>query len=371
LAFITLVAYAADQGGTTRVLRHLASGFAAAGHRVAILYCTSTGLAPDLAETPGPGIETHALTDRRWGGRALGQIATFLTYRRWLRHHRPDIVLATGNNINWFAALGMLSTKPRGRYYIKTTNPIVRESDGRVTGWLRRAIYGLIFRRAAGVLTLSDAETAILQSQFPRARDRFRTVRNAYLTDAFAAPRRDRARTDGPILLLGAGRLSAQKRFDRLLRAFAAAGPVDARLRIAGDGPDRAALATLAADLGVADRVEMIGYTPDIPAQMAAADLFVLSSDYEGLPAVVIEALASDLPVVSTDCFASTRELLTGLPGCAVVDRSTEALASALRAWLAAPPEHSDLRRFALPYSTANAVASHLAAMGEGQDNHG
>jgi glycosyltransferase involved in cell wall biosynthesis len=86
---------------------------------------------------------------------------------------------------------------------------------------------------------------------------------------------------------------------------------------------------------------------------------------------VVIEALASDLPVVSTDCFASTRELLTGLPGCAVVDRSTEALASALRAWLAAPPEHSDLRRFALPYSTANAVASHLAAMGEGQDNHG
>ncbi|PKP96911.1 MAG: glycosyltransferase, partial [Alphaproteobacteria bacterium HGW-Alphaproteobacteria-13] len=178
-------------------------------------------------------------------------------------------------------------------------------------------------------------------------------------------------RGEGPVILLGAGRLAAQKRFDRLLRAFAAAGPSAARLRIAGDGPDRAALAALAAELGVADRVDMIGYTTDMPAQMAAADLFVLSSDYEGLPAVVIEALASDLPVMSTDCFANARELLTGLPGCAAVERSTEALAEALDAWLAAPPAPAELRRFALPYSTANAVASHLAAMDEGQDNHG
>lgn len=369
MAFIALVAYAADLGGTTRVLCHLARGFAEAGHRVAIVYCTSAGLARDLADAPGPGVETHMLTDRRWRGRGLGQAATFIGYRRWLRRHRPDIVLGTGNNINWFAALGALSAHLRGRYYVKTTNPIVRRSDGAVGGWLRRAVYGLIFRRSAGVMTLSDEETALLQSQFPRARDRFRTVHNAYLTAAFAPPRRQ-PRGDRPIVLLGAGRLAAQKRFDRLIRAFAAAGPTDARLRIAGDGPDRETLTALAADLGIADRVQMIGYTPDMPAQMAAADLFVLSSDYEGLPAVVIEALASDLPVVSTDCFPCARDMLTGLPGCAIVDRSTDALAGALRDWLAAPPERSDLRRFAQPYSTANAVASHLAAMGEGRDNH-
>ena len=370
MAFITLVAYAADQGGTTRVLCHLARDFAEAGHRVAVLYCTSAGLAPDLAEALGAEVETHTLTDRRWRGRGLGQIATFLAYRRWLHRHRPDIVLGTGNNISWFTALGALSVEQIGRYYIKTTNPIVRQSDGPVSGWLRRAVYGLIFRRSDGVLTLSDEETALLQSQFPRARDNFRTVHNAYLTDAFAAPRRE-PREGGPIVLLGAGRLAAQKRFDRLLRAFAAAGLTNARLRIAGDGPDRAALFALAADLGVEDQVDMIGYTPDMPAQMAAADLFVLSSDYEGLPAVVIEALASDLPVVSTDCFPAARSLLTGLPGCAVVERSTEALTGALRAWLAEPPLRADLRRFALPYSTANAVASHLAAIGEGPDHHG
>jgi len=369
LAFITLVAYAADQGGTTRVLCHLARGFAAAGHRVAVLYCTSAGLAPDLSEVLGTAVETHTLTDHRWRGRALGQIATFAAYRRWLQRHRPDIVLGTGNNINWFAALGALSAGAPGRYYVKTTNPIVRQSDGPFNGWLRRAVYGLIFRRSAGVLTLSDEETALLQSQFPPARDRFRTVYNAYLTDAFAQPRRT-PRGDGPIILLGAGRLAAQKRFDRLLRAFAAAGSSDARLRIAGDGPDRAALTALAADLGVAERVEMIGYTADMPAQMAAADLFVLSSDYEGLPAVVIEALASDLPVVSTDCFPSARGLLTDLPGCATVDCSTDALADALGTWLASPPERGDLKCFAKRYSTANAVASHLAAMDEGRTDH-
>lgn len=373
MAFITLVAYAADQGGTTRVLGHLARGFAEAGHRVAVLYCTSAGLAPDLPDILGPAVEIHTLTDRRPRGRTSGQIATFPGFRRWLRRHRPDAVLATGNNISWFTALGTLSATPRGRYYIKTTNPVVRQSDGPAVSRARRAVYSLIFRRAAGVLTLSDEETAILQGQFPRSRERFRTVYNAYLTDAFAAPCRE-PRGDGPIVLLGAGRLAAQKRFDRLLQAFAAVAPivpVDARLRIAGDGPDRDALATLAADLGVADRVEMIGYTPDMPSQMAAADLLILSSDYEGLPAVAIEALASDLPVISTDCFASARGLLTGLPGCATVERSTEALTDALRAWLAAPPARAELRHFALPYATANAVASHLAAMGERCDHHG
>lgn len=370
MAFITLVAYAADQGGTTRVLCHLARGFAEAGHRVAVLYCTSAGIAPDFAEALGPTVEFHTLTDRRLRGRTSGQIATFRGYRRWLRRHRPDIVLATGNNISWFTALGVLGAERRTRYYVKTTNPIIRQSDSPIISRLRRAVYSAVFRRSAGVLTLSEEETAILRSQFPRSRDRFRTVHNAYLTDAFVAPCRE-PRGDGPILLLGAGRLAAQKRFDRLLHAFAAVGPVNARLRIAGDGPDRAALAALAADLGVADRVDMIGYTPDIPAEMAAADLFILSSDYEGLPAVAIEALASDLPVVSTDCFASAHGLLTGLPGCATVERSTEALADALRAWLAAPPERADLRRFALPYSTANAVASHLAAMGHERDTHG
>ena len=106
-----------------------------------------------------------------------------------------------------------------------------------------------------------------------------------------------------------------------------------------------------------------MGYTPDVPAVMADADLLVLSSDYEGLPAVVVEALASNLPVISTDCFANARDLLEGLPGCAVVDKTDDALAKALDEWMAAPPWGAELKPHAMLYSTLSATRSHLAAM--------
>jgi glycosyltransferase involved in cell wall biosynthesis len=111
--------------------------------------------------------------------------------------------------------------------------------------------------------------------------------------------------------------------------------------------------------------VQFLGYVSDVPALMASADLFVLSSDYEGLPAVVVEALAMNCPVISTDCFANARDLLEGLPGCAVAERDSEALAEALRRWLAAPAPRPELRPFAERYSTRSAVESHLRAMEE------
>jgi glycosyltransferase involved in cell wall biosynthesis len=154
-----------------------------------------------------------------------------------------------------------------------------------------------------------------------------------------------------------------QKNFPRLLRAFAAADPPNAILRIAGDGEQRAELERLAASLGIADRVEFLGFVSDIPALMEEADLFVLSSDYEGLPAVVVEALGCNCPVISTDCFANARELLSDLPGCAVTEKSVEALGAALRGWLAAPIPKPQLRPHAMLYSTASSVDSHLQAM--------
>jgi glycosyltransferase involved in cell wall biosynthesis len=165
------------------------------------------------------------------------------------------------------------------------------------------------------------------------------------------------------MVLLGVGRLVDQKNFSRLLRAFAAADPRNAVLRIAGDGEQRAELEQLAASLGISERVEFLGFVSDIPALMETADLFILSSDYEGLPAVVVEALGCDCPVISTDCFANARELLAGLPGCAVTDKSVDSLAEALRRWLAEPVLKPQLRPHAMLYSTGSSVNSHLQAM--------
>jgi len=364
MARIALVTYELNQGGTNRVLCHLANGFAEQGHQVDVLYCTTARAQFDLDATLRKDIGRRAFGDVDAKSRAFAQFTMFKAYCRWLRRERPDIVLATGNNISWFTALGVLVTGAAKRYYIKTTNPIIRERDSAFVTWVRRHVYTYIFRRAAGVLTLSDAETRMLQSQFPAAADKFGMVYNAYLTDQFqihdAPPRQKK---DRPVTILGVGRLVDQKRFDRLLRAVAAMRSTDVRLRIAGEGKDRQALTALAAQLGIADRVELMGYTPDVPAVMADADLLVLSSDYEGLPAVVVEALASNLPVISTDCFANARELLEGLPGCAVVDKTDEALTAALDRWVADPPWGVELKSHAMLYSTLSATRSHLAAM--------
>ena len=111
-------------------------------------------------------------------------------------------------------------------------------------------------------------------------------------------------RTSGEVVLLGAGRLNAQKRFDRLLRITARVKKtVDPRVRalIAGDGPLRTELEATALDLGFADgEVEFAGHIEDMQALYQDADIFVLTSAYEGTPNVVLEAMASALPVVST-----------------------------------------------------------------------
>ncbi|NYI21866.1 glycosyltransferase involved in cell wall biosynthesis [Sphingobium francense] len=362
---IALVTYEMNQGGTNRVLCQLADGFAASGYETTILSCTSAGvLNAHFSNSLRQGVKTVSFSNVAWRSRSWGQVRTFFRYTRWLTETKPDIVLATGNNISWFTGIGALLAPTRTpRLLIKTTNPIIRERDSRFITAIRRRVYGALFRRAEKVLTLSDAETAMLQRQFAANSNKFTTVFNAYITQSFDRPGLTPAARSDRKVVAGVGRLVAQKNFPRLLRAFAQGTDENVILKIAGDGPDRKALEDLARELGIADRVHFLGFVQDIPALLADADLFILSSDYEGLPAVVVEALGCDCPVIATDCFANARDLLEGLPGCRVTELSAEALADALRDWLNADAPRPSLRDYAEPYTTASSVRSHLAAM--------
>ncbi len=138
-------------------------------------------------------------------------------------------------------------------------------------------------------------------------------------------------------LLLAAGRLHEQKRFDLLLEAFrtVAARRPGVRLVILGVGGLLGDLQARARVLGVADRVAFPGFRDDLPAVHAASDLFVLSSDDEGLPTVVMQAMASGKAVVATDV-GSVRDLVEdGVTGLVVPRRDPAALAAAVEALLA------------------------------------
>ncbi len=130
------------------------------------------------------------------------------------------------------------------------------------------------------------------------------------------------------------GRVSPEKNHERLVRAFADthAERPDTRLVIIGDGPLREHVGAVAAELGVADAVVLTGQQANPFAILAACDVFVLSSDYEGQPMVILEALVLGLPVVAT-AFGSVRSALPEGVGL-VVERTVPALADGMRAAL-------------------------------------
>lgn len=141
----------------------------------------------------------------------------------------------------------------------------------------------------------------------------------------------------GEAVILSAGRLTPQKCFGDLLAAFAAlaARRPDARLLIAGEGPERARLEELSRSLGLGDRARLLGHVDELPALYAAADLFVLPSSYEGFPFALLEAMAAGLPVVATH-FGGADELVDhGREGLLVPAGDVGGLAAAIDAILA------------------------------------
>jgi glycosyltransferase involved in cell wall biosynthesis len=141
---------------------------------------------------------------------------------------------------------------------------------------------------------------------------------------------------DAPVI--GAvARLARQKRFDRLMRAFALLPP-DVHCLIAGEGEEMAGLRALAAELGVSGRLHLPGFRRDVGDLLAALDVFVISSDREGLANAMLEAMAAGVPVVSTPV-SGAEEALEPLPGGTapgeIVPPEPEAMAAALRRLLA------------------------------------
>jgi glycosyltransferase involved in cell wall biosynthesis len=136
-----------------------------------------------------------------------------------------------------------------------------------------------------------------------------------------------------PPVLLAVGRLTAQKDFPTLIHAFAQIRKTQpARLIILGEGPDRPALEALVRELNLDEAVSFAGFVENPYAYMARAALFILSSRWEGLPTVLIEALFCGVPVIATDCPSGPREILAnGKYGALVPMQDVPALAETIR----------------------------------------
>jgi glycosyltransferase involved in cell wall biosynthesis len=257
-----------------------------------------------------------------------------------------------------------LMGRQRPRFIMKLTNPVIRPRDsGALKSFYRRQLYGFIFASYDRILILTDAEKSGLTRMFPWLSRRFETVANPYVSVAMRAVDDRLSSVDAPRIITLA-RMMPQKRLDRLLAAFARVRTPSVRLIILGDGPERGRLEQQARSLGIDDRVEMPGFVEDVVPFLRRADLFVLSSDYEGLPAAILEALACHVPVVTTDCFDAARSLLAGAPRCAVVPRDdVDAFAAAIDESLSFRAKRTDLHKRAAPYTFEAAIAAHVEAV--------
>jgi glycosyltransferase involved in cell wall biosynthesis len=164
---------------------------------------------------------------------------------------------------------------------------------------------------------------------------------------------------------MGVGRLVPQKNFRLLIDAFAIVRRShDARLIILGEGPERPLLEAQVRQYGLHDVVDLPGFLDNPYACMARASVFALSSDFEGLPTVLIETLAIGTPVVSTDCESGPREILRGgVLGELVPVGDVHAMALAIARALASPrPNHpTDVLR---PYMLDTVVDQFMGACG-------
>lgn len=169
---------------------------------------------------------------------------------------------------------------------------------------------------------------------------------------------------DAPPVVLGVGRLRDHKGFMSLIEAFAKVRATRAmRLVLLGEGEQRSALERHAFELGVGDDVALPGFVSNPFAFMARSSVYVLSSEFEGLPGTLIQAMACGCPVVATDCRSGPREILAdGRYGLLVPVGDIEAMARAIGSVLAEPPPPDLMRERASKFASEPVVSAHLAA---------
>jgi glycosyltransferase involved in cell wall biosynthesis len=301
--------------------------------------------------------------------RVLGAIPAL---ERYLRDERPDAMLSALNYSNLAALWARRLSGAPTRLVVSERNTLsvrARRSSERSL----RALPAMIARFypwADAVTAVSDgvADDLAQVSGIPRAAitTTWNPVVSPAIATAAAQPLDHPFFRDGePPVVLGAGKFRPQKDFATLLDAFARLRQArPARLVLLGEGPEEGALRTRARRLGVSADVSFEGFVANPFAYMARAAVFALSSAWEGLPAVLIQAMACGCPVASTDCPSGPAEILAGgALGPLVPVGDAEALAGALQRLLSAPTDRERLRRRAEEFSVERVAGRYLSVL--------
>lgn len=330
---IALIITALGPGGAERVMTAMANHWATLGHRVNFITYEGAGATSFYELDPRIQVQRLGLeVERRTT--LLGMILTarrVLALRRRLKELDPDIAIAFLTRVNIATLLATVGQNLP--VIISERNHPDRQYLNRVWRWLRDRTY---HRAAALVCQTEEARRCYP----PELRAHAVVIANPLRSiEAAVSPAEKHE-------LVAVGRLTEQKGFDLLLHAFAkiAANFPTWTLTIWGEGEKRPALESLCDDLGLGGRTRLPGVTEGHGAWVEDAGLFVLSSRYEGMPNVLLEAMAAGLPVVAFDCPLGPGEMITpGENGILVPTEDVDALADSLADLMADRDERARL----------------------------
>lgn len=265
--------------------------------------------------------------------------------RRRLREHPPDVLLSTSSGTNLTACRATRGLDPGPGLVLSERNTLER-ARGSWRQRILRIAKRREYRRADAVIAVSEALGAEIVQQLRVEPSRVHVIYNPVLnrSQVIPTPSDSELRPGRRPQVLAAGRLVPEKGFDVLLEAMAMF-PIPERpeLVILGEGPERERLEALAARLGLAD-LQLPGFVDDPEAWMSTSDVFVLASRFEGLPGVLIQAMACGCAVVATDCPTGPSEIVTdGRDGVLVPVADAEAMFEAIRSLIDRPDLRSRL----------------------------
>jgi glycosyltransferase involved in cell wall biosynthesis len=354
-------------GGVERMVLNLLPGFVASGVHVDLLAIRAQAAPREAIPTEVRVIDLQAEHNMT----AVPAIARYLGGQ--LSEQPPPVLLAAKDRAIRAALRARqragVNTRIVGRLGTNLSEALAYKHP--LQRWFRCLPLQRAYARIDHIVAVSQgvAEDTAKLTGLPR--ERISVIRNPVVTPrmlqlAQQPLAHEWFNDSGPPVILGAGRLTEQKDFATLLRAFAAVRKQRAaRLMILGEGTLRPALTQLARELALGEVFALPGHVENPYAYMARANLFVLSSRWEGSPNVLTEALALGTPVVATDCPSGPREILRGGAVAPLVPvGDAQALSAAMLSVLDQAPPPDTLRAAAGEYTLDASAQRYLQVLG-------
>jgi len=303
-------------GGAEKVFVQLANSLSDQGYSVDLLVSQNEGTLFSLVNS---NVQILAFSQAKKTKLSL-LLSSLAGLYRYIKHNKPDTVFSTITGANLVAALvKVLLPKQSTKFILREASSV--HNSGFAYRWLSRMLYS----QSDGVIAGSNGVMEDLVSYYRVSTTKTFLIRNPLDLTYITRLAEEKVvhpwlfNNDGS-LLVSVGRLTAAKDFVTLIKAFKLVSDKRAsKLIIIGEGECREKLEEKVSELGLQKYVDFLGFQENPYPFVLRADLFVLSSQWEGFPNVILEALALGRNVVSTDCHAGPAEILSGIGGCNLV----------------------------------------------------